>query len=168
MATVFYGSIFATSLLCSAIYILIRHKHFDVNLTLIFTLVPIACMSYFLRSLAVNMEEIILSLKVTYIGGCFLPLFMLFIVFDLCRIRIRKWQTVSLFLMSVLTYCFILTIGFSDIYYKTYRLVRAGGEPVVIKEYGPMHVLFYVVLLFDLLGAILAIAYSWFKKKDKL
>ena len=44
MIPVFYGGAFAVSMLCAAIYIYMWHRHFDVNFTMIFALVPIACL----------------------------------------------------------------------------------------------------------------------------
>ena len=81
MLTAFYGTIFAASLICAAIYIYMWHKHFDVNFTMIFTLVPIACLGYLRISLARSLDEALLSQQIIYIGGSFLQLFIVFSIF---------------------------------------------------------------------------------------
>ena len=54
MTTVFYGVVFMLSLMCSAVYVHFWHKHFDANFNMIFTIVPLACLGYFLFGLAKN------------------------------------------------------------------------------------------------------------------
>ena len=88
MIPVFYGGVLAASLTCTAVYIFMWHKHFDVNLTLIFTLVPIACLGYFLSSISESAGEAVIATKIVYIGGCFLQLFIVLGIFDLCRFSI--------------------------------------------------------------------------------
>ena len=73
----FYGSIFVISLLFAATYIFMWHKHFDVNFTLIFTLVPVACLGYLMTAAATSLDGAVRATQIVYIGGCFLQLFIL-------------------------------------------------------------------------------------------
>ncbi|MBQ8961546.1 MAG: HD domain-containing protein [Ruminococcus sp.] len=69
MIQLFYCGTLAASLICAVIYIFMWHRHFDVNFTMIFTLVPIACLGYFLSTLAGSLGEALFAVRITYAGG---------------------------------------------------------------------------------------------------
>ena len=48
MVSAYYITAFVISILCSAIFVFMWHKHLDVNFTMVFTLIPIACIGYIL------------------------------------------------------------------------------------------------------------------------
>ena len=166
MLTAFYGTIFAASLICAAIYIYMWHKHFDVNFTMIFTLVPIACLGYLRSSLARSLDEALLSQQIIYIGGSFLQLFIVFSIFNLCKINIPKWLRMLLFVVCAILYASVLTIGRLDLFYKKESLDYVEEKNLLIRDYGFMHTFFYILVVFFFLAGIVAIVYSWFRKKD--
>ena len=88
MLEVFYEATFILSLLLAGVYVYIWHKHFDVNFTMIFTLVPVACLGYYLSSVAVTLDGAIRAQQIIYIGGSFLQLFVLMSIFNLCKINV--------------------------------------------------------------------------------
>ena len=144
----------------------IWHKHFDVNFNMIFTLVPVACLGYYLSANAVNLESAITAQKIIYIGGCFLQLFVVFSIFNLCKINIPKWVRMAMFVACALVYGSVLTIGHTKTFYTSADFVIADGVPVLTREYGFMHTVFYVVLGILFLTGMITLVYSWFKKKD--
>ncbi len=166
MIPIFYGGIFAASLLCAAVYIFIWHKHFDVNFTMIFTLIPVACLGYLLSSVAGTLDGAIVSQQIIYIGGIFLQLFIVLSIFNLCQINIPKWARTLLFLSCCAVYASVLTIGRQAIFYKAVSFELVNGKPVLIKEYGFMHTVFYLLLCAFLLAGIATIIYSWLRKKE--
>lgn len=166
MSTIFYGVLFLISLCFAAGYVYIWHKHFDVNFNMIFTLVPVACLGYYLSANAVNLESAITAQKIIYIGGCFLQLFVVFSIFNLCKINIPKWVRMAMFVACALVYGSVLTIGHTKTFYTSADFVIADGVPVLTREYGFMHTVFYVVLSILFLTGMITLVYSWFKKKD--
>ena len=162
----FYGAVLAASLVCAALYIYIWHKHFDVNFTLIFTLVPVACLGYFLSSIVKTLEGAIMAQQIIYIGGSFLQLFIVLSIFNLCQIDLPKWARVFLYACCTIIYSSVLTIGHLDWFYKSVSFDIVKGDPVLYKEYGFMHTLFYVLVCVFLLAGIITIIYSWINKKE--
>ena len=154
------------SLLFSATYIYMWHKHFDVNLTMVFTLVPIACLGYLLLGLAGTAKEVIIAVKITYLGGCFLQLFLLFTILGLCGIEIGRYFRIILFSLSCLLYATVLTIGYSDLFYKNLTFEIVGSARIMNKEYGWMHSIFYVVVGLFFGAELFVIIYSWRKKRQ--
>ena len=156
----------AASLVCTAIYIYMWHKHFDVNFIIIFTLVPIACIGYVMSELAVSIEGSIRATQIIYLGGCFLQLFILFSIFNMCRIEIGNIARVILFAQSAIMYAFILTIGKGTLFYKSISFDIVDGVRIVTKEYGFVHTLFYIEIGLYFITSVIAIIYALIKKNQ--
>ena len=164
MITIFYGSMFMASLLCTAIYIFLWQKRFDVNFTMVFTLVPISCLGYVFFSISNNVEEILLANKIIYIGGVYLQLFVLYSIFNLCGIEIRKRIRCGLFLICTIFYAGVCSVGYSPVFYKNVTFEKIDGASVLVKEYGFMHTLFYVLVVVFFITGLVAIGYSFVRK----
>ena len=166
MLSVVYGSTLIFSLLFAAAYIYIWHKHFDVNFTMIFTLVPIACVGYFLLSIANDLGGAITATQVIYVGGCFLQLFIVFSIFNLCKIDVNKKIRTAMFGVCAVMYAAVLTLRSNTLFYKSYSVKKVDDALVLVKEYGPMHTMFYVVLGILFFTGLITLIYAWFKKKE--
>lgn len=166
LESIFYGSVFLVSILFSAVYVFMWHKHFNVNFTIVFTLVPIACLGYLMSGQAWTVEEMKLALKVIYVGGCFLQLFILFSVFSLCKIPIVKTVRIALFVICALLYISVLTIGYLPYFYRSISMDVIGKTKVLTKEYGFMHTVVYAWIILLFMASMIAIIYSWLKKKQ--
>ncbi len=163
---VFYNTIFVISILLSAIYVYIWHKHYNSSFTMIFTLVPVACLGYKLYVEAMTLESAVIAMQIIYIGGCFLQLFIDLSMINLCNIEIPGYLRAGMFLICALCYGSILTIGKSDLFYKNISFVTDNGYGNLVREYGPMHTVFYVVLALLFAVGIFVIIFSWFRKKQ--
>ena len=166
MLYLFYDVLFIASIILSIFYILIWHKHFDVHITLIFILVPIETLGYFLLGHCDTFEAALVANKLTYIGGCYLGLDILFAVCSLCDIKINKWVKLILLVSSTVAYLSALTVGYSNIFYKSITMEKINGVAVFTKEYNYMHTFFYVVVIVDFLLSIGAMVYANIKKKQ--
>lgn len=166
MHIVYYYAIFAISLLCAAIYAYIWHKHFNVCFTMIFTFVPLCNLGYLLVATSDTLGEAFMAVKIVY-SSCFLALFIMLAILDLCNIRLKKWMVTSFFLISTIVYASTITIGQTGIFYKSGRFVRENGYSTVVdKSYGPMHTVFIVMIILYFLIPLSAMVYSMLKKKD--
>lgn len=162
----FYQTMFCLSMALTFVYILMWHKHFDVHITLLYVLFPIANLGYLQMAQAKTIEEAIFTNKIVYIGGIFLLLFIMLSIFNLCHIELRREIRASLILIAILVYLSILTVGHSGIYYKSVTMEIINGETILHKEYGPMHTVF-VLMTCVFFGMIVgAMTYSYIKKKD--
>ena len=166
MAHLYYVILFGVSLLLTAVYVLAWRKHYDANITSIFILVPIANLGYILQTTATNVEVATIAVKVVYLGGCFLSFFITMAILGLCEIRISRWVRLFFFLTSLTLYGFILTIGNRPYFYKSIDLKIVDGQSEIIKEYGPIHPVFYVYMTAIFIVGFTAICYSFVKKKQ--
>ncbi len=162
----FYIVLFGISLILSLVYVFMWHKHFDVHFTLIFTLIPVAGIGYVVTGMAQSVGEMMTAVKIIYIGGCFLSLFILMCVLDQCKIELKRWIRVVLVVFTTAVYVTVLTIGKYPIFYKDYAYEIVDGVGVVTKVYGPMHTVFLGMIVIYFAVSLVALIYSYNKKKD--
>ena len=159
---IFYELTFAVSLALSILYVLIWNKHYDINISAIFTLIPIANTGYLFLSLATTIPEATICNKIIYLGGCFLTFFITMSVWNLCNIKVSRYIRFLLFALSALMYILVLTIGYRDYYYKDFYIDESTGK--FVKVYGIGHAFFYVLVLVYLLIGVTTIVYTLIKK----
>ena len=159
---IFYELTFALSLALSILYVLIWNKHYDINISAIFILIPIANIGYLFSSLANNVSEASIANKIIYIGGCFLTFFITMSVWNLCNIKVSRYIRFLLFALSTLMYILVLTIGYRDYYYKDFYLDETTGQ--FVKVYGIGHTFFYVLVIGYFIIGVTTIVYTLIKK----
>ena len=161
---IFYELTFALSLALSILYVLIWNKHYDINISAIFILIPIANIGYLFSSIAVNANEATIANKIIYLGGCFLTFFITMSVWNLCNIKVNRYIRFLLFALSTFMYILVLTIGYRDYYYKDFYLDESTGQ--FVKVYGIGHSFFIVLVLAYMIIGVTTIVYTLFKKKQ--
>ncbi|MBR1751655.1 MAG: hypothetical protein IJ740_12430, partial [Ruminococcus sp.] len=166
MVEIYYDIVFAVSVLLCLTYTVIWHKHFDVHITIIYVLVPIANLGYVIFANANSLEAVIAANKIIYIGGCFNILMIMLTCFSLCDIKLKRWQRMIFFLISMLMYLASLTVGSSDIFYKKVTFERTAEGIIFHKEYGFLHTFYYLMIIMYFMISIVTIIYSYFKKKQ--
>ena len=165
MIETFYTVCFIISLMLMLLYVFIWHKHYDVHISLIFLFVPINNLGLLMLARSENYREAVIAQEVTYIGASFLPLMLLLAILNLCNISLRRWASAGLFILSTAICLSTLTLGSSDIFYKSFDFKREDGIGILYnKEYGIMHTVFYVMILSYFIIALGVLIYSFFKK----
>ena len=163
---IYYQVVFLVSLLLSGVYAFLWRKNFDVHLTLIFFLVPIANLAFLLQGQAQTTETMLSATRFSYIGGCYLQLLIMLAVFGLCKVRLPR--TVRIFFMVFTTLVFLsaLTIGRSTFFYRSAEMRQAEDGVVFFKEYGPLHTVFYLMVILYCAVSIATIIYTLIRKNQ--
>ncbi len=167
MVVFFYNSMLALSLVLTLVYLFLWHKHFDVHITLVFALVPVTNLGYTLMANASDLNSALVARKLTYIGGCYLLLMILLIVFSMCHVKIHGVIRVLFMSLSTFVYISTLTIGSSDIFYKkemSFEIVDGAAQ--IQRTYGPMHAVFSLMMILYFTIGIAVIIYSLAKKNQ--
>ena len=162
----YYEIVLVISLLLSLYYVFIWHRHFEIHITLIFVLIPITNLAFYLLSRAHSLEEALVPKKLTYIGGCYLILQLMMVVFSLCEIKIGKALKLLFYAVTTVIFTSSLTIGNSDLFYKTVGFERVDGVVHIISEYGTMHTVFYGMIFVYFIMSLGAIIYSYLHKNQ--
>ena len=162
---VYYFLLFVISLILTGIYAGIWRKRFSIFLTLIFSFIPIANMGYFLVSLSTTVPEAILGIKITYLGS-YLHIFLMYAIFNLCNLDIKKGIRILLLAISTVFYLCVLSIGYCGLFYTEVTGELINGYLVIHKSYGIVHTLYYIQLCIYMLFTIGATFYAIKKKND--
>lgn len=164
MVLAYYVIICFISLMCCAAYYFIKRKYFSTRYTMIFLLAFLSQFCYVLLALSQNVREALIIYKFLYIGGCYLPLAGLFLIFSICKIEPPKWVRFIMLAFTTCIYMLVLSAGYSPLFYKSVDIEFENGVTVLVKEYGPLHMLFYLEIGIFLIITIIVLAYGWIKK----
>lgn len=146
MVTWFYLLVFILSVIL-ALKCLLQNKNIDTLFVLFFSTIIINCMGRYLLAVSDGLEMAIWANDFLYVGAVYAPLLTVLILTRLCDIMIPRLLTGFMTLYSTVVLCFVFTIGKSDIYYKSVELVRENGYSYLVKSYGPMHVLYPIMMV---------------------
>lgn len=162
----YYIITFVLSLLCSSIYLGRYRKHYDVQFTLVYILVPIVMLGYLSLALSHNLEEAILANKIVYLGGCFTLTIITLYIMSMCRVKISQTMLVLVNILNLIFYLGVLSIGYSNIFYKSATFTIENGVGMLHKEYGLLHNLFYAYLFIEFIACFAALIYGYRKRPD--
>ena len=166
MSESFYLVSFLAAILLTAVYMFMWRKKYDVHLTLIFALIPLVNLGYLLLSYARSEEALLNAYKLVYIGGCFLQMIITLAVFSLCQINIPRPVRLLFMAFSTLVYLSVLTVGSKPWFYRDYHMETSGDSVMLVKDYGFMHSVFYVMVLGYFALSFGAIVYAFLRRNQ--
>ena len=162
----YYSVLFVAAAVCTLIYAFLWHKHFDVNLTLMFLAGSISNLGYLMLADAQTAQEAILANKLSYFGACFGPLFIMLLIFNLCHIRLGSKLRKLFFIVSAVIYMSVLLTGKSSMFYEEIVFERKGSVSWLTKTYGPMHTFFIATIAVYTFISFVVLIYSYIRKRE--
>lgn len=161
-----YAVTFLASILMLVLLLLVAQNQNITYYLLTFVMIIISNMGYYSLSTAEILDTALMGHRLIYLGGVFVPIFLLFSTMKLCRMEIPKWLVVVLLSLSTIVLFFAFSVGYRDSYYKNVSLGQDQGMTYLIKEYGPMHKLFILLLFGTVLLTVGIIMYSFLADKN--
>ena len=146
MVTWFYLIVFLLALIMAGSFLL-QTKNADSMFVLFSILVVVNCLGRYMLAAAQTLEMAIWANKFLYVGGCFAPLLIVIVLARLCSQRLPRWLIAGLTAYSSLVTGLVMTIGRSGIYYEDVQLGYGNGYNYLIKTYGPLHVLYPILMV---------------------
>lgn len=159
-----YGIISITALILLVACISVDRKR-GSWLCLLFVSVFVACFGYFLLSVSKDLDFALLSNRIAYSGNVFLPFFMFMIILDLCDVHYHRRLPAILSVVGLSVFLLAASPGYLTVYYRTVSLKRVDGTAVLLREYGPLHIVYYAYLFLYFAAMLAAIVYSIKRKK---
>ncbi len=159
-----YGILALLSALLFLAYVLFAHKKNRLFLTL-FGCVMVSNSGYFLLAVCNSLTVAKLANGLSYFGGAFSVLVMLLIIYEVCRMKERKWLNRLLLGVSIAMFALAASGDWLGLYYRSVSLERINGMTHLVKEYGPLHNLYALYLLVYVLLMIGIIIYAAKEKR---
>lgn len=161
-----YTIVFLISLLMLVAMVVIGQKLNITHYVLLFAAIMISNLGDYAISVSDTMNSALIGQSMVYLGGVFTPILMLFSTMKLCKMRIPTALWSVLVTMAGVVMFFVFTVDKTRLYYKSLTLGKANGMTILIKERGPMHSI-YMILMFGCVILTLGVSiYSIFKKKN--
>ena len=161
-----YGIIAFISLCMVGVCVILDKKR-DIWLLLVFVSVSLCNLGYFMISVSPNLSSALNSNRISYLGSVFLPFFMLMMVLRFCGIKRGKWLTIILVAIGIVMLAITTSPGILPIYYSTVDIEVVNGATKLVREYGPLHLLYYVYLIGYMLSMIGVALYAVATRKIK-
>ena len=141
-----YGILALLSALLCVTYLLFAQKKNHLFLAL-FGCVAAANSGYFLLAVCNSLAVAKFANGLSYFGGAFSVLVMLLIIYEVCRIHRARWHSWLLFGISVAVFSLAASGDWLGLYYRSVSLESINGMTHLVKEYGPLHVVYALYLL---------------------
>lgn len=165
VSVVYAAMVLLAGLLFVAYAVMVKQK--EIWFLVLFGSVFIVNTGYFALAISETLEEALLANRIAYMGSVLLPLSMLMIIVDVCRLTYKKWLPVLLTFISIFVFIVAASPGYSDIYYKEVTLETVNGVARLNKTYGAWHDLYLVFLLGYFVTMVAVIFYAKRKQTAK-
>lgn len=162
----YYFLCFIISWILSILYFIKWKKGYSTFITLSFITGIITNFGYWQQSISSSLDRAVLANDIIYTGASFNTILLLFSILDVCKIDLKKSVKMLLLSFNLFIYSTSLTAGFNDLFYKKVYLRNVHGATVLGKEYGVIHIWYYVMLGVDFIIGLIGVIYTIKKKRD--
>lgn len=132
---------------------------------LLFGTVFVVNLAHLALSISTNIGEAVMANRFTYLGGTFLVMFLFLSMCELCKIKVRSYITVPMILLNSEILAQVFISDFSDAHYKSVRFVREDGFTQLIKEGGPHHTFYQIVLCCYMMALVGIVVYAFIARR---
>ncbi len=116
---------------------------------------------YLCEMVSTTMEGAYTATRLLYVGKVFIAFSLFIFVFFFCKVEIKNWVIVSLFLMHNVFLILILTNNFHHLYYSSVSHVYSGLFPHNVYGHGPVYFVFQILqVVYLVIAAVVAIRAS--------
>ena len=140
-------------------------KKRDAWLILVFVSVSVCNLGYFMISVSKDLGSALNSNRLAYLGSVFLPFFLLMMVLRFCGMKRSKPLMITLVAIGIVMLGITTSPGILPIYYSSVDIAFTDGAARLVREYGPLHKLYYVYLIGYMLAMIGVAFFAVAKKK---
>lgn len=146
MVSLFYLLVFIAALIMLG-KVLIGNKKADTLQVASILLIVINCAGRYMLAVSNDLEAAILANKIIYVGASYTPFMFVLLLSKLCKLKMPKPVLSFLAIYSTFVMGSVLTIGHNGLYYKNVELGIGDGYCYLIKEYGPLHMTYVVMMV---------------------
>ena len=146
-----------------------RKQHITVYLML-YIAITINLIGHCIISESTYLESALIGHKLVYVGAVFTPMLWLLGVAKLCKIKIPKQFIGGLILFSSFVLYLAYNVENQTLYYSSISLEKYNNYSILVKENGPLHILYPLLIIVNLLAIICMLIYCrrWKKNVSKI
>ena len=141
-----YSALALLSVLILLGYLLLEKKK-EIYFAALFACVTAINGGYFLQAISHTRTAALMANRLSYLGAAYSVLVILLIIMDVCRIRRTRWLTTLLVGISTAAFLLAASGDWLGLYYEAVSIETVNGMTRLVKDYGPLHILYPVYLL---------------------
>ena len=161
--TIVYGAVAVLSVLLLIGYLLWEKKKEQTFIFLTGCVAAVNC-GYFLLAVSGSLPVAMIANGISYFGAAYSMLAMLMIIWDVCQMKKSRWIKGVFVGISTAAFALAASGDWLGLYYRSVDIVTVNGMTKLVKEYGPLHVL-YTVYLISYVLVMVAVIYDASRKK---
>ncbi len=161
-----YAILLCISLIMIIAMTVIGQRQNITQYILLFAAIMISIFGDYVISVSDTLNMAIAGQNMVYFGGVFTPILVLFSTMKICRLKIPKALWGTLVSLAVTVLGFVFNVQNSELFYKSLEIGKAKGMTILIKERGPMHSLYMILMIGCVLLTFGVGIYSYFKKSN--
>ena len=142
-----------------------RKQNISVYLML-YIAITINLIGHYIISKSIYFETALVGHRLVYVGAVFTPTLWLFGVSKLCKIKIPKQCIIGLISCSMMVLYLAYNVGTQTLYYSSISLEQHNNYSILVKENGPLHFLYPLLIIGNVLGIIGILTYCHIWKKN--
>lgn len=146
--------------------ILIKNRKIDNAFVLFCILLTVDIAGQYMLAISDTLEAALFANIIMYVGGCYLPFVVFLVVTRLGNIKVHRYFKYLLLGIATGILGLVMSIGHNELYYVSVKLVHGNGYNYLVKQYGPLHVLYPAMMIFYSVMLIAVIVYAVREKKD--
>ena len=166
MLHIYYETFVVIACIMMLLFVLGWRKNASFEYMFTFTIVPLVNLGYSWLYSAKTLQEALMAQKLVYVGGCFLHLFLLFGIISLCNIKLHPVVRAAMLGCAFAMYSAVLMMDKNTLFYKKVTFVMVDGVGSMIKEYGPLHTVFYVYMIAIMVASVGVLVYAMVYRPD--
>ncbi len=163
----YYQMALYLSITMSGLFLWRWNRNNSVSFSVVYLLIPITNVGYLRIAAAEDAGEAIFGNGLVYICTCFIQLGYLIYICSFCHIKFPRIAAAPLFVLSAVVGSSALTTARSKMLYTSFKFepIKDGvAGHLYDKTYGPMHTVFYVLILFYVVTEFIALLYGFFRR----
>lgn len=141
-----YGILLFVAIVLLVLYCTFIRKK-EKWLLVLYLCVCVVNFGYLLLSLSKTVSFALFANKIAYLGHIFSLISMYLAIAKLCGFNYTKKLSITLLSVGIIVFAMICTTGYLPWYYKSVTLEQVDGAAKLVKEYGPLHIVYLIYVL---------------------
>ena len=109
---------------------------------------------YYLELTSSNIGEVMIAIRLEYVGTSFVVTMTMIFAFNYCRVKLVPWVRNALLGLDVLVLASVWCYEYVPIYYSSVDFVQDGIIPHVVLGKGPLYIVFMVTLYVEFIACV--------------
>lgn len=116
---------------------------------------------YLLEMMSGNLDEVMIAIRIEYIGAAFTVTMSMLFVFRYCRVKVMNWLRAALIGIDIAVLICVWCYEFVPFYYSDVAFVYTGVFPHVVLGKGFLYIIFSVTVYSELIaGTVIAAVFA--------